>query len=247
MVKLISLDSRLLPDYTYCMTHLHQIQMKILRELLFHPKSRFTDLNISGLSSDHFSYHIRELKKLGLVDKVEDTYILSHDGKEFANRMDTDKNIMEKQPKVSVVICPELEINGVKHYAVQTRLKEPYYGYNGFITGKVRFGEKIVEAAARELLEEMGITATFAPMYVLHEMVYDMSGNMLEDKFFHAVLATNVKGKLVTEIEGGKNRWVTKKEFEEMAPKYHNEDDIFAWFDARKYEFIEETYFIESF
>lgn len=48
---------------------------------------------------------------------------------------------------------------GKKQYLVQTRLKDPFFGYHGYVTGKIRWGEKILEAAKRELLEETGMTA----------------------------------------------------------------------------------------
>ena len=48
---------------------MHNIQMLILRELLFSPNSKFTQLNIQGLTSDHFSYHINALIKDGYVKK----------------------------------------------------------------------------------------------------------------------------------------------------------------------------------
>lgn len=51
------------------MIKMHNIQMLILRELLFSPNSKFTQLNIQGLTSDHFSYHINALIKDGYVKK----------------------------------------------------------------------------------------------------------------------------------------------------------------------------------
>ena len=94
------------------MQDLHQIQMLILRELLFNPNSRFSELNIKGLSNDHFSYHVNTLVDLGLVKKGENGYSLTSTGKEFANRMDTDQAQMEKQPKVAVMVIAYKYIKG---------------------------------------------------------------------------------------------------------------------------------------
>lgn len=221
--------------------------MQILRELLFRPTSHFSELNISGLSSDHFSHHIRELLKAELIVKSEKSYSLTAKGKEFALHIDTDTNKIEKQPKVSVLLCPYRVTNGVTEFAVQTRLKEPYFGYTGFMTGKVRYGETILEATARELYEEMGLSGKAAPLYVLHEMVYSKENAILEDKFFHAVLVTGIVGELKAEIEGGRNQWMTKKQFFEISPKYHNEEEIFTWFETRDKKFKEKKYYIETF
>jgi len=227
---------------------LHKIQMIILRELLFKPNARFSDLNIVGLSNDHFSYHIRTLVQMGLVTKNTTRYSLSAEGKSFAIRIDTDTATLEKQSKSSVLLIPEIMTEKEEvTFAVQKRLKEPYYGYHGFMTGKIRFGETVLEAAARELREEMGLTGIYEHLFVLHEMVYSQSGDMLEDKFFHIVRVNNIEGELQRKIEGGENIIVTEKEFYKMSPIYHNEIKIFEWYKSGQRSFIEEKYFIESF
>ncbi len=229
------------------MESLHIIQKQILRELIFHPNANFSDLNISGLTNDHFSYHIRTLVKLGLVEKGEKGYRLTIAGKKLAGKMDTDNLTLEKQPKVTMLICPEKVVDGQIFYGIQTRLKEPYYGFKGFMSGKVKFGEKIFEAAERELMEEMGITGKFQFIYELHEMVYDKSGNMLEDKYFHAIKVKEVQGELVTDGDGCKNEWMTKEQFWASSPLYHNEVEIFDWFEKETKGFKEKVYFIDSF
>jgi 8-oxo-dGTP pyrophosphatase MutT (NUDIX family) len=229
------------------MTDLHFVQMRILRELLFHPNSRFSDLNLSGLSSDHFSYHIRTLLKEGLVAKNKERYSLTSKGKTFASGIDTDSARLEKLPKVGVLVVTEKISKGKKYLAVQTRKKEPYYDYSGFITGKVRYGEKIFETAARELKEEMGLSAKFKLCFVLHEMVYDKQGNQLEDKFFHIIKAYSPKGKLKETTEEGVNRWVALTDFKKLKPIYHSELQILGWYLKDDRDFKEKKYVIEQF
>ena len=229
------------------MDNLHRIQMLILRELLFKPSSTFTDLNISGLSNDHFSYHIRTLVKIDFVLKGDNGYSLTLRGKEFANRMDTDSNKVERQPKISVLIIPEKKLKGKTQYLIQTRTKEPYFGYSGFMTGKIRYGEKVFEAATRELEEEMGLEADFEYSYILHEMVYDKTGKMLEDKFFHVLGAANIRGQLKKETPDGKNSWISGAGFKKMTPKFHNEDEILDWYKSDDKTFKEKSYVIEGF
>lgn len=226
---------------------IHFIQMHILRELLYKSKLKFSDLNIVDLSSNHLTYHLKELQRLGLVKKVGSHYELTVEGKEFANRMDTDTARIEKQPKVSVLIVPIRKQGRSVQYLIQTRLKEPYYGYSGFMTGKMRFGETVFEGAARELKEEMGLEATFAYRYMLHEMVYDKNGNLLEDKLFHVVEATDLQGELMVETKDGRNQWLNEKEFVSLEPKYHNELEILGWYKSGDTGFKEFKYFIDSF
>lgn len=69
--------------------NIHDAQTKILRELLFHPKAGFSELQKpTGLSSDHFNFHISRLVELGLVEKVSrGHYKLTPRGKEYSNRL----------------------------------------------------------------------------------------------------------------------------------------------------------------
>jgi 8-oxo-dGTP pyrophosphatase MutT (NUDIX family) len=228
------------------MNDLNYIQMAILKELLFKPKARFSQLNILRLSSDQFSYHLGVLLETKYLTKEDGIYSLTPEGKEFANRMDVTVNKIEKQPKISVLIIPVKEFDEVEKYLIQKRLKDPYFGFMGFMTGKLRFGETIEEGAARELFEEAGLTAKFKHCYILHEMVYSKSGDLLEDKFFNVVEATDVKGEIVNEL-GTENSWVSKDEFYSATPLFHNEIEIFEWYKNNGYRFKEKKYYIDTF
>ncbi len=192
--------------------NIHAAQTTILRSLLFLPKASYTDLQKpTGLSSDHFSFHIARLVELGLVEKTaRGIYRLSSHGKEYANRLDTDNNTLERQPKSAVIIGLLREINGEKQYLFQQRLKNPYYGFWGLPSGKIRWGETITEAAARESLEETGLQANFSVRSVYHEHVREKeTGLIMEDKLFFIVLGENVSGRLVADFEGGHNEWLS--------------------------------------
>jgi len=194
----------------------HDAQMVILRELLFHPSVSFAKLQkITGMSSDHFNFHLQKLIELKLVEKVSrGTYSLSPRGKEYANKLDTDSNTVERQPKTAVILAIErLKKDGTKEYLFQERLKQPYFGFWGFATGKVRWGETITQTAERELLEETGLLADHRVAGVYHELVYQQeTGEQLEDKIFFVVQCTNTKGKLLEAFEGGRNSWMTREE-----------------------------------
>ena len=124
---------------------IHEAQTKILRELLFLPATNFTDLQkVSGLESDHVKFHIKRLVELGYVEKNGARYLLSIKGKEYANKLDTDAGVIERQPKVAVLLVVEREHHGTKEYLLQERRKHPYFGYWGAPTGKVRWGESIL-------------------------------------------------------------------------------------------------------
>ena len=206
---------------------LHSAQTVILRELLFHPSVNFSGLQkMTGMESDHFAFHLQKLSDLGLVEKLSrGIYALTPKGKEYANKLDTDNNTIERQPKVAVILVIERQHKGERQFLFQERLKQPYYGFWGCPTGKVRWGETIPETAARELLEETGLSADYRVAGVYHELVYAQeTGEQLEDKIFFVVHCTKLKGELTEDFEGGHNAWMTREEA-------HKQQKIFTSFD----------------
>ncbi len=195
--------------------NIHAAQTSILRELLFHPHAGYAKLQKpTGLSSDHFNFHISRLVELGLVEKMNrGRYALSPRGKEYANRLDTDQNTVERQPKAAVILALERVHNNQKQYLFQERLKNPYFGFWGLPSGKIRWGETITQTAERESLEETGLMAEFTVAGIYHEIVIqEESGELLEDKIFFVVNGKNPTGKLTVKFEGGRNKWMTREE-----------------------------------
>ncbi len=200
----------------------HVVQLKILRELLMNPGLGFAELmKSSQMSSDHFTFHIKKLIKLGMITKHSTgEYILTTQGKEFANRMDTEGLVLERQPKVSVVLMVS---DGNGRYLQQQRLKHPYYGYWGRPTGKVRWGETLVEAGSRELLEETGLTAQLAVKGVYHKLDYDKEhGELLEDKYLYIIYGTDPQGELIVDMPEHHNEWLSEEEFMYKEKRFGN-------------------------
>lgn len=192
----------------------HKVQTSILRALLFAPHAGFAELQkTTDLTSDHFNFHVKKLIDAGLVEKNDANYSLTPRGKEYANRMDTDENEIEKQPKISVALIVERQNGTRREFIVQQRLKQPYYGFYGRLGGKVRWGESFEEAAARELTEETGLTGTFTFSHIFHKRDYRKSdGSLLEDKVFVVMYCTDAHGHMMEQFEGGKNFWMTQEE-----------------------------------
>jgi 8-oxo-dGTP pyrophosphatase MutT (NUDIX family) len=165
----------------------------------------------------------------------------------LAGKLDTSTSTIEKQAKIGALLIPHKSVNGQELFLIQQRLKEPYFGYWGFMTGKVRYGETLIETAARELHEETGLSGDFKFCYELHEMVYNKTNHQqLEDKFFQIIEVTHLSDDLINTIEGH-NLFVTIDEFRKITPKYHNEDDILTWYLKKDFSFKEQKYYIENF
>lgn len=226
---------------------LHPIQSDILLVLLFKSKARFSDLNTSKVSSDHFNFHLKRLLEGGLIQKSGKTYELTGKGKEFANRFDTDSLVLERQAKVSVLVCGTKHLSGETFYLMQKRLKEPYFGYLGMITGKIRWGEEILRAGARELKEETGLTGKPELVGVKHKMDYDPKGDILEDKFFFVLRIDNLKGKLKTKVNGGENKWMTEREVLASKNIFGDVKITFEVLKSKNLIFIEEKYKVTKY
>lgn len=103
---------------------------------MFNNGTNFASLNKLGMSNDHFTFHLKRLTKEKVVKKENKKYFLTQKGKAFASKLDVDALTMEKQGSPGVTVTATKKINGVTHILVQQRLKEPFYGYYGFINGK---------------------------------------------------------------------------------------------------------------
>lgn len=230
------------------MENLNPVQIKILSRLLFRPGARFRELNADRLETNDFSYHIRTLLKAELIRKDINKCTLTAKGKMVASKIDTTNHTVEKQAKISVIVILHRQISGKEYFLIQQRTKEPYFGYWGFISGKIKFGETLEEAARRELREETGLKGNFRFCFELHEMVYEkQTGNQLEDKFFHIMEAYDLTGRLKLKTIEGRCKLVGVEEFWKIKPKYHNEDDLLRWFSDRDFKLKEEKYYIEKF
>lgn len=212
-------------------TTIHPIQTLILRELLFRPSASYSDLQkSSGLDSDHFKFHLKRLVDSAYIEKYEQGYRLSVAGKEYANKLDTDQNVLERQPKSAVILVVCREQNGAQEFLVQERLKHPYFGFWGFASGKVRWGETILTTAARELEEETGLHGTFEHRGIYHErVIHEKTGEIIEDKIFHMMYCDETSGTLLESFEGGRNAWLpldTVRGYEKRYKSFDVEADI---------------------
>ncbi len=220
---------------------IHEAQTVILRELLFAPSARYSFLRKkTGLESDHFKFHIARLLEVGYIEKTaEGAYRLTVAGKEYANKIDTDKNVIERQPKSAVIIV----LKDGDRVLVQERLKHPYFGFWGYPGGKIRWGETILEAAGRELEEETGLRASLVYRGVYHEHVRSAENDeILEDKIFHVVGAEKPSGELKVDFEGGRNALLSLQELAKIDKKYTS-TDIETGLGIGKESFIEKTQF----
>jgi ADP-ribose pyrophosphatase YjhB (NUDIX family) len=194
------------------MKQLHEIQLQILKKLLFARSLRYHETKPDKeIENNQFQFHLDQLTEMGLVKKDVEGYSLTNKGKEYANRIDESENALKLQAKISVWVCCTRRFEGKLQFLIYTRLKQPFYGCQGYLCGKVRYGEKINGAAIRELKEETNLEGKDPKIVAIkHYRVFDKkSQELLEDKFMFLVLIENPEGELINNNEG-KFEWVSE-------------------------------------
>jgi 8-oxo-dGTP diphosphatase len=196
---------------------LHRIQKLLLKKLAGSPTLHFKDLTLPHYESEHMNYHLQKLLDSGLVNKVNGTYELSAVGKDYVNRMDDEIKVLEKQPKTSVLlrILRQNPQTGTIEHLVCRRLRQPYFGKIGLLTGKVQFGETLEQAALREMWEETGLTAEHPILeQVYNKLRFDEAGTCVQDVLFYRFFILEPLGNLITETDVQQNFWLSNSELQ---------------------------------
>ncbi len=208
------------------MRQLHEIQLKILEKLLFSISLRYSQIKPDKkMENNQFQFHLNQLTEMGLVRKENGKYLLTPKGKEYANRIDEGENQLKLQAKISAWIACTRIVKNKKQFLIYTRLKQPFYGCQGYLSGKVRYGENLTEAVKRELKEETNLDCLKSKVIAIkHFRVFDKrTKELVEDKFMFMCLVENPKGELKGNKEG-KFEWVDEDRlYDYVANPFENE------------------------
>lgn len=201
------------------MQELNTYQMKALTALIHKVEARFTDMNTEGLTSDQFTYHVKKLIELGLIEKTEnEMYRLTQEGVVYVGHIDgkSGKILRHSQPIV-IAVCTKKE-NGFTKYLIHKRLKHPDYGFYSLPEGKLEFGESIETGVLRELFEETGLKGSPILKEIKHIM-HSKNGEILKDNFFYSFLIENPTGELINTSDG-ENFWMSLEEYKSLESVY---------------------------
>lgn len=197
----------------------HFIQRKILNDLLFSAKLKYSQLKPSNMEGSLFTFHLKKLIDSNLIVKTNEYYTLTAKGKTVANSFDIDSNNPNKQAKHSAIFCAFRQNKGKIQTLLYTRKKNPYFDHQGYPTGKVMYGESIIETAERELIEETSLVGKAQLVGIRHIRVYyPTSIELVEDKVMYVCRIDNPKGKIVGNKEG-EFYWVDIGSIEEKIKK----------------------------
>ncbi len=188
------------------------------------------------------------------IKKVDQYYILTAQGKEYANRMDAGEFQIHLQAKTGVLVCATRGQGDTKEYLIYTRKKHPFFDKQGFVTWKAKFGEALSDVAQRELWEEAHLLWTPKLVHIKHSFVYEKeSHKLLEDKFFYFFLVQDPKGNAQWSEEWPVE-WIARKEFPtKITSIFYDFQDIMKIIDSlstpnRSLTFEEKSYYeVEDF
>lgn len=229
---------------------LHHFQKEILGSLSHVIDARFNDLLIEGLESEHMNYHLKKLVELGFVEKHGQKYSLTDKGKDYSNLMDDNIEFIEKQPKTSVLLrIMRKNDAGAVEQLLSRRLRQPYFGKVGRLTGKVRFGESLEEAVRRELFEETGLLAKRVVLEQLyHKLRHNADGEYIQDVIFYRFFVADCYGNLIEKTDHQENFWVSEIELRD-SKEYDLFDDFEFLYQYRpdKVGFVEHDHIAEGY
>ncbi|MDQ6986128.1 MAG: NUDIX hydrolase [Candidatus Dojkabacteria bacterium] len=184
-----------------------------------------------------------------LIIKEDKKYKLTSSGKDFANRLDVDSSITKigKQAKVGVIIYAFMGRDSNSEIIAQTSLKEPFYGFIGAITGKIKFGETSFDTAKRELLEETGLRGDLSYHGVAH-YIHIVNEEVAEDKFLFCFTAYNCIGELIKEVPGMSHELMSIADFRDSKNMHIGGLDILDMSIGKSNKnFLEIIYYPENF
>lgn len=201
---------------------LSHIQNQILHQLLSTEQARYSEIMPENIDQNLFNYHLKYLLEHDFVVKDEESklYSLSNSGKKYIQKFDA-LGIEQQYFRFSVIayLLRDTEKAGVE-ILTHRRKRHPYLGDFGGISGKVKYGEKVEDAASRKLLEETGLTCTDFKLIGVHrKMRYDKDDKLIEDTLYHCLISREFSGELITENNFGKNEWKGLHELIELDSK----------------------------
>lgn len=229
------------------MKDIHPFQLEILQKLLYSDGLPYSKLKPRDMEGSKFTFHLEQLINSKFILKLVRKYHLSDTGKELANRMDLGDDKVQTQAKVSVIMVCKRRVGNKISLLLYSRLKSPFYGYQGFPTGKVKKGEDILVAARRELKEETNLVGEPELFSIQHYKIYDEEKILLEDRIFFVCRFVNPKGDLKSGIEGD-YAWVEKSKIWNFLKKPVKEiEGIIKIMDSSKLSFVEKSYTTKGF
>lgn len=187
----------------------HAMQRKIISRLIHNPSLGFNELWGKDGESNAFAYHVAKLEEQGIIEKHDGKYRLTADGRKISAFIDGDTGAQTLFPTLTVLLVVVRD----GKYLCQRRLKEPFYGYWSFVSGKIDFGQNLFECATRDLLEETGLHANEWTFKGIEMVKTFEDGILLHHHYLMVVRTEHVTGELNERTHKAEHAWLTLDDF----------------------------------
>ena len=189
----------------------HQLQREILLKLIHNPSLSFNQLWAKQDNSNKFAYHLKRLEETGLIRKNKTHYQLTDEGRKLSAFIEGDSGHKAEMPTLTHVLMVKKD----NKILCQKRLKEPFYGYWGFISGKINFGLNLFECAQRDLEEETGLKAKDITLKGLEQVKTYEKDKLLFHHYMVIIEINNPQGQLKKKTHKAEHSWLTLDQFKE--------------------------------
>lgn len=197
----------------------HTIQKQIIHKLSYAKALRFSELKPKQIESNLFMYHLKQLIKLGFVEKIDGAYALTPMGLAHVDKLSMKDFKHRVQAKIITILAVE-HTDG--SWLMLRRLHQPYIGKVGFPSGKVHYGEYLRDAAVRDLEEKTGLTGVNLQLRGSCNFIFDYDGEIVSNIFGQIFYAQTDQPKVEKQSEGCETYWSEKptKETNGFIPGY---------------------------
>jgi 8-oxo-dGTP pyrophosphatase MutT (NUDIX family) len=155
----------------------HHIQRTIVDRLMHAEQLRFSDLKPTGMESNIFMYHLKQLLKDGYVERTDGGYRLAAKGLSYVDELSNENQRPRPQPKLINIIALT---DGAGKWLLAERKVQPYIGMRMFPSGKRHRGETSAEHATRELHEKTGLSDILLSYRGIADVqIFDAAGTLL--------------------------------------------------------------------
>lgn len=138
-----------------------------------------------------------------MCKRTDGKYELTAEGLVFADRLSLSSFKPRIQPKIiTLIVCQ----NKKGEYLLYKRKRQPFIGLCGFVYGKIHLGERVAQAAERELQEKTGLGAKLTHCGDAY-LTTTQGGNVLASIFCHVFVGKNPTGQLIKDSEIGECFW----------------------------------------
>lgn len=229
---------------------MHPIRKHILFQLSTSQALPYSKLKPKDVEGNLFMYYLKQLINEGIILKnAEGLYELTLEGFYLMSKTSRVNFRVREQPLIfNMIVCQ----NKKGEYLLYKRLRHPFLGLVSFPYGKLHLGEKLLDAAKRELSEKTGLSGDLKFLGTVYKIINKQNDktDTKEETYFlthvlmHIFKAEDLTGELIEKGPVWECFWgkVNSKDVKKYNPGML---DILKLIESKKENFFEEfTYTI---